>query len=368
MAVRDKKKQTETGFITAGDRYLFGEGTHYEIYNKLGAHPKTFNGKTGYYFAVWAPHAASVSVVGDFNNWDPDACPMQVLETSGIYERFIPDIKPGELYKFAITTQTGKVIFKADPFAQYAEYRKEFGKSFESKKDNLTRDLSQKAMNAGRTPYVISKDGIQLTPEWTRYFIENNPIITECTYFKLTQFLQQKNPSVPAISEKLIQPTSRNSLDFSRAKDYWRSAIERDGDVYDIYTLRHFTKDALESLGPMSVDHFVPWKFVLHDQIWNLVPTFRSPNSSKNDNLPDTAYLDDFCSVQFIGLTANRETQHFRKVIESYRDVIPNAEQFVATLENKEAFSEKLKNAILPLLLQAKNQGFTDWTNTYRGV
>ncbi len=123
MAVRDKKKQTETGFITAGDRYLFGEGTHYEIYNKLGAHPKMFDGKTGYYFAVWAPHAASVSVVGDFNNWDPDACPMQVLETSGIYERFIPDIKPGELYKFAITTQTGKVIFKADPFAQYAEYR-----------------------------------------------------------------------------------------------------------------------------------------------------------------------------------------------------------------------------------------------------
>lgn len=75
MAVRDKKKQTETGFITAGDRYLFGEGTHYEIYNKLGAHPKMFNGKTGYYFAVWAPHAASVSVVGDFNNWDPDALP-----------------------------------------------------------------------------------------------------------------------------------------------------------------------------------------------------------------------------------------------------------------------------------------------------
>ena len=123
MAVRDKKKQTETGFITAGDRYLFGEGTHYEIYNKLGAHPKTFDGKDGYYFAVWAPHAASVSVVGDFNNWDPDACPMQVLETSGIYEHFIPGIKPGELYKFAITTQTGKVIFKADPFAQYAEYR-----------------------------------------------------------------------------------------------------------------------------------------------------------------------------------------------------------------------------------------------------
>ena len=101
----------------------FGAGIYYDIYEKMGAHPMTIDGIEGVYFAVWAPCAMRVSVVGDFNNWDPDACPMQVLETSGIYERFIPGIKPGELYKFAITTQTGKVIFKADPFAQYAEYR-----------------------------------------------------------------------------------------------------------------------------------------------------------------------------------------------------------------------------------------------------
>ena len=84
-AVKDKKKQVGIGIITEGDRYLFGEGTHYEIYKKMGAHPATVNGKKGIYFAVWAPHAAHVSVVGDFNNWDPDADPMKVLETSGIY-------------------------------------------------------------------------------------------------------------------------------------------------------------------------------------------------------------------------------------------------------------------------------------------
>lgn len=123
MAGRQKKAQTGTGFITDVDRYLFGNGTHYEIYNKLGAHPVTYKGKKGIYFAVWAPHAEEVSVVGDFNDWNPEANPMEVLETSGIYEAFVPGLGTGELYKFVITTPSGKMLFKADPYAQYAEYR-----------------------------------------------------------------------------------------------------------------------------------------------------------------------------------------------------------------------------------------------------
>lgn len=121
MAV--SKKEIGMGFITEVDRYLYGEGTHYEIYEKLGAHPKTFHGQAGMYFAVWAPHAASVSLVGDFNNWDMDAAPMKVLANSGIYETFVPGLGTGVLYKFAITTQSGKILFKADPFAFTAEYR-----------------------------------------------------------------------------------------------------------------------------------------------------------------------------------------------------------------------------------------------------
>lgn len=109
--------------ITELDRYLFGNGTHYQIYEKLGAHPITCRGKEGFYFAVWAPHAASVSVVGDFNSWNPDTNPMTLLEDSGIYDCFVPGIRSGELYKFAITTQTGKILFKADPYACHSEYR-----------------------------------------------------------------------------------------------------------------------------------------------------------------------------------------------------------------------------------------------------
>ena len=120
---RKRSKQAGTGFITDVDRYLFGQGTHYEIFEKLGCHPRTYKKQEGMYFAVWAPHAAKVSLVGDFNGWNPDLNPMKVLEDSGIWEIFIPEMKTGQLYKFAITTQSGKVLFKADPYAFSAEYR-----------------------------------------------------------------------------------------------------------------------------------------------------------------------------------------------------------------------------------------------------
>ncbi len=119
----EKKKEIGTGFITEVDRYLYNNGKHYEIYEKLGAHPKTYKGKDGMYFAVWAPHAEQVGVAGDFNGWNPDTTPMDPLADSGIWEAFVPGIGAGELYKFAITTKSGKILFKADPYAAQGEYR-----------------------------------------------------------------------------------------------------------------------------------------------------------------------------------------------------------------------------------------------------
>lgn len=119
-----KKPKTEgLGVIGELDRYLLGEGRHYQLYHKLGAHPYTYRGQDGYYFAVWAPHAAAVSLVGDFNAWNPDATPMKPVADSGIYELFVPGLGVGQLYKFAITTHTGTILFKADPYAFSAEYR-----------------------------------------------------------------------------------------------------------------------------------------------------------------------------------------------------------------------------------------------------
>ena len=111
-------------FISEADAYLFGQGTHYDIYKKLGAHPSQKNGEKGYFFGVWAPNAAQVYVIGDFNEWKEESNPMVRMEESdGIWTAFIPGVQEGSLYKLLILTPEGRKIYKADPFANYAEFR-----------------------------------------------------------------------------------------------------------------------------------------------------------------------------------------------------------------------------------------------------
>ena len=109
--------------ITKDDCYLFGKGTHYEIYEKLGAHVTTIDGVKGTYFAVWAPHAVNVAVIGDFNDWLGFNHNMKMENDSGIWELFIPEVEEGAMYKYVISTQSGDTLYKADPYGFWAEKR-----------------------------------------------------------------------------------------------------------------------------------------------------------------------------------------------------------------------------------------------------
>lgn len=110
--------------LTDFDLYLFGEGSHYKKYEKLGAHIMEINGIKGVHFAVWAPNAKRVSVIGDFNKWDGRRHPMRVLGSSGIWEIFIPGFNEGDLYKFEIKSKFNNYIaVKSDPYAFYFELR-----------------------------------------------------------------------------------------------------------------------------------------------------------------------------------------------------------------------------------------------------
>ena len=109
--------------ITLEEEQKFINGICYDIYEKLGAHPMTVNGVDGVYFAVWAPNASRVSVVGDFNHWDGRVYQMQRLFVSGIYELFIPQIPVGSLYKYELKLKDGLIYLKADPYANQAELR-----------------------------------------------------------------------------------------------------------------------------------------------------------------------------------------------------------------------------------------------------
>ena len=116
-------KESFSPFVTEADEYLFGSGTHYDIYKKLGAHKTVKDGKSGFHFAVWAPNAETVSLVGDFNGWNDEANKMVRLKNNGIYETFVEGLKEGELYKYVINTKQGAKLYKADPFANFCELR-----------------------------------------------------------------------------------------------------------------------------------------------------------------------------------------------------------------------------------------------------
>ena len=127
-ALQGWKPGTDEGrLIGPLDVYLFRQGTHFEAYNMLGARP-VFNSTgqiDGYYFAVWAPNAVRVSVVGDWNDWQPGADAMEPVGDSGIWEKYIADIGVGWTYKFALEHRDGSVHYKADPFARFAQLRPE---------------------------------------------------------------------------------------------------------------------------------------------------------------------------------------------------------------------------------------------------
>lgn len=115
--------QGEKVFVSDGDCYLFGQGTHYDIYKKLGAHFSEENGKEGVFFGVWAPNAAEVYVIGSFNGWQENQHKMECHNDIGIYTLFIRNVKEGDMYKFLIISKNGDKLYKADPYANYAELR-----------------------------------------------------------------------------------------------------------------------------------------------------------------------------------------------------------------------------------------------------
>ena len=112
-------------FLTEADRYVFGKGTHYEIYEKMGAHEAERDGIRGIYFTVWAPAAQCVQVVGDFNNWDGAGYEMTRLGESGIFELFTDKAQLGSMYKYLITARDGRKLYKADPYGNYCQVRPE---------------------------------------------------------------------------------------------------------------------------------------------------------------------------------------------------------------------------------------------------
>lgn len=194
-------------------------------------------------------------------------------------------------------------------------------------------------------------DAIILHQSWIEYLAKNYTIVRGWASWEWLNYMQQRNPNTPNVVNKLFMPTQRDSL--ANQTKYWKTILEHQ------YIECIYSKVKLDR-NEISLDHYLPWSFVAHDQLWNLIPTTKSVNSSKSNNLPSQRYFYDFVTLQHLGLTTYKQ-----KV--SGNQWSNNTKSFVAELKVNQADDllniEILTNAyeitLQPLISLAKNQDFS---------
>lgn len=194
---------------------------------------------------------------------------------------------------------------------------------------------------------------ITLHPKWVAYIQTHYPIIRGWVSWKWLEYMQRRNPSVPAIANKLFPPQKRESL--TKQTQYWKLVLQA-SELRCIYSERE-----LNAIG-FSLDHYLPWSFVAHDLLWNLIPTFPNINSSKSNSLPSNTYFDRFVLMQHQALNISHEQMGETKwlnYVESYfSDLrISNKEELL----NLEILTGAYESTVLPLVSLAASQGFDEW-------
>ena len=193
---------------------------------------------------------------------------------------------------------------------------------------------------------------IELNPIWQTYLQENYDILSSFAYWGLTNFLQVRNPNVPNIPNKLIKKEERNSL--SAQRKFWNTAINGGLEVKCLYTNKLLVEREYD------LDHFIPWSFVSHDLLWNLMPADSSINSSKSNKLPDlNLYLPKLAEAHQAALRINLEKGKQDKLLEDYLS-LGNTPQEIAQMD-REHLLDCFSQTFTPMNQIALNMGFESW-------
>jgi len=224
----------------------------------------------------------------------------------------------------------------------------------DQEKDKKTIELSDKHLTEGKIClYGINREEqlIEISPEWVHYLETHIHILRSFTYWHLIQYLRKHNPNVPNIAAKLLPPIQR---DLKSARRFWRTYIESKGWVRCVYTDNKLMKENI------TIDHFLPWEYVSHDQLWNLTPTLKTTNSSKNDKLPfQESLYDDFASLQFEAFSIVHEKLNPKQLnlLEDYALLFQRETDQILSMGEK-AFTKELKANLYPQYQIARNMGF----------
>jgi hypothetical protein len=206
------------------------------------------------------------------------------------------------------------------------------------------RIYSESQKSELKSLYALHHDYIEINSFWVDYLICNSKVLKDFCYWNLALFLQTKNPNVPDIPNKLIKPAIRNGLSSQRTQ-FWDIVLDELGSVSCIYTGNKLVK------GNYAVEHFIPYSFVSHDLIWNLIPADKSFNSSKSNKLPVLEkYFEPFYLLQKNAYEIVKRRTPKNKLLEDYLTVLHTEVNII----NR----DKFKEIIHPLVSIASNNGF----------
>jgi hypothetical protein len=205
--------------------------------------------------------------------------------------------------------------------------------------DNFERD-------SRRVMYKFEGRSIILNRNWLDYFKTHHQILRGFTYWHLVKFLQKNNPNVPGLSSKIFKPDVSNR-NLSDATKFWKYFLLKTPDCHCIYSGQPITQENF------SLDHFLPWSFVVHNHFWNLIPVPKNVNSSKSDWLPDLRYFPQFAQQQYEIFKFYFQLGKKKALEDYFVNVIPNEH-----LASQEEFIQRLERQIFPQYQIAKNMGF----------
>lgn len=221
--------------------------------------------------------------------------------------------------------------------------------------DNAVVELSQSYTND--CIYSIKGETIEINPKWQQYLNDNYLILRDFTFWNLTVFLQKRNPNVPDVPSKLVKPILRDSL--VKQRHFWDTFIDINGSIKCIYTGKELYKKNYD------LDHFVPWSFVSHNLLWNLLPADSSINSSKSNNLPLLdEYLRPFAKMHQKAIQVIYPKNPNNKLLEDYLTLHDSLSDLVQLSDND--FLNVFQKTFSPMVQIAENMGFKYWQKSLK--
>lgn len=299
---------------------------------------------------------------------------VEVVKRASEVSGFRSSEKKKKILKFLKETEDREIIAGRKELVKNVPYRL---------LSPFTREISQKIWNGDKNRLAQIINGqprmmyyfteinslysrIEIQPGWIAYIQKNSPIILGWIRAEMIDYLQKRNPNVPGIPNKLYPPEERQNI--TNVKKYWEAVIKKAGSegepILDIYGNIPLRPEEI------VIDHFVPWSYLTHDELWNLNPTIQSINSSKNNNLPDwKTYIDYLCKQEYRAYQIGNSDEEIRGIFEKCKKIHINDDRIREGLygegKTETEFSNELKDILFPVYESAKKAGFNEgwiWT------